>query len=56
MTRNDMGQMMFIRVGDFDLIVLVAVSDAVGEGVRLVACAVLLYVLIYCRMSGDNVG
>lgn len=47
---------MFVGVGDFDLIVLAAVSDAVGEGVRLVAGAVLLYVLVYCRVSGDNVG
>jgi hypothetical protein len=55
MARNDVGQMMFVGVGDFDLIVLVAVFDAVGEGVRLVTGAVLLYVLVYCRMSSDKV-
>lgn len=56
MTRDDMGHVMFIGIGDFDLIVLAAVFDAVGEGVRLIAGAVLFDVLIYCRMSGDNVG
>lgn len=55
MPRNDMGQMMFVCVCDFDLIVLVAVFDAVGEGVRLMTGAVLLYVLVYCGMSGDKV-
>lgn len=32
MAGDDVSQMMFVGVGDFDLILLAAVSDAVGEG------------------------
>lgn len=46
MTRNDMGQMMFVGIGDFDLIALVAVFDAVDSSVMLIASSVLFPVSI----------
>lgn len=56
MASDDVSHVMFVGVGDFDLIVLAAVSDAVGEGVRLVSGAELLLVLVYCRVCGRYMG
>lgn len=48
MPGDDVSHVMFVGVGDFDLIVLAAIPDAVGEGVRLIAGAILLLVFFYC--------
>lgn len=53
---DDVGHVMFVGVGNFDLIVLAAVSDAVGEWVRLIAGSVLLLVFFYCRVCGRYMG
>lgn len=56
MAGDNVSHVMFVGVGDFDLIVLAAVSDAVGEGVRLVAGTVPLLVFFDCRVCGRYMG
>lgn len=56
MPGDDVSHVVFVGVGDFDLIVLAAVSDAVGEGVRLITGAVLLLAFFYCRVCGGYMG
>lgn len=51
----DVGQVMLTSIGHFDLIVLIAIFDAVSERVGFVAGTEASFMLIYCPFSCDDV-